>query len=81
MVSIFFPQPSEPYCFIEELFVCVYGFDLVFVSLVISALNMEIISQGPACSLWAHQEEDCKFKAKCQRKCWTEKNKYAPFVF
>lgn len=58
---------------------CVYGFDLVFVSLVISALNMEIVSQGPACSLWAHQEEDCKFKV--SEEVLNRKNKYAPFCF
>ena len=29
---------------------CAYGFDLVFVSLVISVLSMEIIRQGPDCA-------------------------------
>ena len=38
-------------------FLCVYGFDLVFVSLVISELSMEIIRQDPACLYLAHQEQ------------------------
>lgn len=36
---------------------CAYGFDLVFVSFVISLLSMEIISQGPDCVHLAHQNQ------------------------
>lgn len=36
---------------------CAYVFDLVFVSLVISVLSMEIIRQGPDCVHLAHQDQ------------------------
>lgn len=36
---------------------CAYGFDLVFASVMISVLSMEIIRQGPDCVHLAHQEQ------------------------
>lgn len=57
---------------------CAYGFDLVFVSLVISVLSMEIIRQGPDCMHSAHQgqrEAYKNLKAKCVRE------NLLPFIF
>lgn len=46
---------------------CAYGFDLVFVSLVISVRSVEMIRHGRDCMDLAQQGQHEAFKAKCVR--------------
>lgn len=59
MVLIFFPHLHNwmNHSVLLKNLPCAYGFDLVFATLMISMLSMEIIRQGPDCVHLAHQEQ------------------------